>query len=74
MLNWIIGTSGLRRLLLWLLWDSGIRLPGKVAPWLFGLAIGRKSHRIAKKSDVNIHLTRIPTGALNAEPNLTVID
>jgi len=46
MLNWIVGTSGLSRLLLWLLFDSGIRLPDKLAAWLFGLAIGRKPHRV----------------------------
>lgn len=35
----------LRRLALWLVLD-GPRLPGPLAPWLFGFAVGRKGARI----------------------------
>jgi len=37
----------IQRFLLWLVWDGPIRLPGPLAPWLFGLAIGRRPHRVA---------------------------
>lgn len=36
--------------LLWLIFDSGIKL-GFLAPWLFGLAIGRMPHKIPKGGD-----------------------
>lgn len=39
------------RLLLWLVLDSGIRLPGPLAPWLFGLALGRRPHRMKESRD-----------------------
>jgi len=45
-LNWIIRKSGLNRLLFWLVWKSGIPLPGKLAPWLLGLAIGYKPNPV----------------------------
>jgi hypothetical protein len=35
------------RFLLWLVMDSKIKL-GPLAPWLFGLAIGRWPHRVKR--------------------------
>jgi hypothetical protein len=35
----------MRRLLFWLVLD-GPRLPGRLAPWLFGLAIGSKPRKV----------------------------
>lgn len=38
--------SVVSRFLFWLVCDSRIKLPGPLAPWLFGLAIGRRPRRI----------------------------
>ena len=35
------------RFLLWLVMDSSIRL-GRLAPWVFGLAIGRWPHKVSE--------------------------
>ena len=35
------------KFLLWLVWDSGIKL-GPLAPWIFGLAIGRCPKRVKR--------------------------
>jgi hypothetical protein len=54
LLNWFMRMSGLSRLLLWLVFDYKGRLPGfvvRLGPWLFGLAIGRKPHRVANDTD-----------------------
>jgi hypothetical protein len=49
MLFWFMGNSGLSRFLLWLVWDSHIRLPGNLGAWLFGFAIGRWPHRVKEE-------------------------
>jgi hypothetical protein len=35
----------MRRFLFWLVLDSGVRL-GRLAPWVFGLAMGRWPRRV----------------------------
>lgn len=35
-----------RRQILWLVLDGPIRLPGSIAPWLFGIAMGSKPVRV----------------------------
>jgi len=37
-----------RRQILWLVLDGPIRLPGSIAPWLFGIAMGSKPVRVEK--------------------------
>jgi hypothetical protein len=45
-LNWFVRISGLSRLIFWFCFDCKWKLPKwfvTIAPWLFGLAIGRKA-------------------------------
>jgi len=39
-----------RRLAMWLVWDSGIRL-GRLAPWIFGFAIGRRPRKVKQGAE-----------------------
>jgi hypothetical protein len=58
-LNWLVGISGLSRLLLWLIFHSKIRLPDKVPTrWLLGLANRAQApsghtHQIERKGTAN---------------------
>ena len=54
-LNWVVRTSGLSRLILWFCFDYKGKVPKwviAIAPWLFGLAVGRKPHRVHESNRI----------------------